>query len=189
MPIVINDVIVHMEPDSGADVNVMDEYHYKALKRKSYENIALQESSTRLNTLQNELHVHVATARNETRGTDTTFVVIKGKINSPPLLGRRTLIELGMLVIRPDGSLKGSKELRRTDNKAVKSILNSKAKSDIETILQQHEEVFKCIGKIFDTKNNEEFLVKFSMKADATPVTPKNWPCSLLPARTVAEMA
>ena len=38
VPIVINDVIVHMEPDSGADVNVIDEYHYKALKRKSYEN-------------------------------------------------------------------------------------------------------------------------------------------------------
>ena len=47
VPIVINDVIVHMEPDSGADVNVMDEYHYMALKRKSYENIALQESSTK----------------------------------------------------------------------------------------------------------------------------------------------
>ena len=28
VPIVINDVIVHMEPNSGADVNVMDEYHY-----------------------------------------------------------------------------------------------------------------------------------------------------------------
>ena len=119
VPIVINDVIVQMEPDSGADVNVMDEYHYMALKRKSYENIALQESSTRLNTLQNALHVSgefKATAHNETRVTDTTFVVIKGKINSPPLLGRRKLIELGMLEIRPDGSLKGSNELRRTDN-------------------------------------------------------------------------
>ena len=164
VPIVINDVIVHMEPDSGADVNVMDEYHYMALKRtcKSYENIALQESSTRLNTLQNKLHVSgefKATARNETRGTDTTFVVINGKINSPPLLGRRNLIELGMLEIRPEGSLKGSNELQRTDNKAVKCILNSEVKSDIETILQQHEEVIKCIGKVFDTKNNEEFLV------------------------------
>ena len=179
VPIVINDVIVHMEPDSGADVNVMDAYHYMALKRKSYENIALQESSTRLNTLQNELHVSgefKATARNETRGTDTTFVVIKGKINSPPLLGRRKLITLGMLEIRPDWSLKGSNELRRTDNKAVKSILNSKATSDIETILQQHEEVFWCIGKVFDTKNNEVFLVKFSMKADATPVAQKPRP-------------
>ena len=98
VPIVINDVIVHMELDSGADVNVMDEYHYKALKRKSYENIALYDSSTRLSTLHreytphgdrrlremmmmmmNELHVSgefKATARNETRGTDTTFVVI-----------------------------------------------------------------------------------------------------------------
>ena len=57
VPIVINDVIVHMEPDSGADVNVMDEYHYKALERKSYENLALHDSSTRLSTLQNELLV------------------------------------------------------------------------------------------------------------------------------------
>ena len=157
VPIVINDVIVHMEPDSGADVNVMDEYHYN-------ENIALHDSSTRLSTLQNELHVSgefKSTAHSETRRTDTTFKVIKGKINSPPMLGRRTLIELGTLEIRPDGSLKGSNELRRTDSKAVKSTLNSKAKSDIETILQQHEEVFNGIEKIFDTKNNEDFWSSF----------------------------
>ena len=93
VPIVINDVIVHMEPDSGADINVMYEYHYKALKRKTYENLALHDSSTRLSMLQNELHVSgefKATARNETRGTDTTFVVVKCKINSPPLLRRST---------------------------------------------------------------------------------------------------
>ena len=179
VPIVINDVIVRMEPDSGADVNVMDEYHYKALKRKSYEKIALHDSSTRLSMLQNELHVFgefKSTARNETRGTDTTFVVVKGKINSPPLLGRRTLIELGMFEITPDGNLKESNELRRTDSKAVKSILDNKVKSDIETILQQHEEVFKGIGKIFDTKNNKDFFVKFSMKAEATPVAQKPLP-------------
>ena len=41
LPIVINDVIVHMEPDSGADVSVMDEQQYNALKRKSYEDITL----------------------------------------------------------------------------------------------------------------------------------------------------
>ena len=57
VPIVKNGVIVRMEADSGVDVNVMDEYHYKALKRKSYENIAPYDSSTRLRTLQNELHV------------------------------------------------------------------------------------------------------------------------------------
>ena len=179
VPIVINDVIVHMEPDSGADVNVMDECQYKALKRKSYENILLRDSNTKLSTLQNELRVSgefKATARNETRGTETTFVVVKGKINSPPLLGKRTLIELGMLEIRPDGSLKESNELRRTDSKAVKSVLNNKAKTDIDAILKRHEDVFKGIGKIFDTKNNEDFLVKFSMKPDATPVAQKPRP-------------
>ena len=30
-----------MEPDSGADVSVMDERQYNALKRKSYEDITL----------------------------------------------------------------------------------------------------------------------------------------------------
>ena len=66
--------------------------------------------------------------------------------------------------------------MRRTDTKAVKSILDNKAKSDIEIILQQHEEVFKGIGEIFDKKNKQDFLVKFSMKPDATPVAQKPRP-------------
>ena len=37
-------------------------------------------------------------------------------------------------------------------------------------------EVFKGFGKIFDKKNNEEFLVKFSMKPDATPIAQKPRP-------------
>ena len=35
VPITLNDVIVKMEPDSGADVNVMDEHQYRALQRKT----------------------------------------------------------------------------------------------------------------------------------------------------------
>ena len=127
VPIVVNDVIVHMEPDSGADVNVMDEFQYRALKRKSYDEIALTESKTKLSTLQNELGISgefKATARNQTRGAETTFVVVRGKINSPPLLGRKTLFELGMLEIRPDGTLKEPNELRIQYKKSVRSILN-----------------------------------------------------------------
>ena len=115
VPIVVNDVIVHVEPDSGADVNVMDQRQYGALKRKTQEDITLKSSNTKLSTLQNELKVSgefKATVRNQTRGTETTFVVVKGKINSPPLLGKKTLSELGMLEIRADGSLKDQNELR-----------------------------------------------------------------------------
>ena len=57
MPIVVNDVIVHVEPDSGADVNVMDERQHGALRRETYENITLKASNTKLSTLQNELKV------------------------------------------------------------------------------------------------------------------------------------
>ncbi|XP_053376601.1 uncharacterized protein LOC123533440 [Mercenaria mercenaria] len=118
VPIELNDVIVLVEPDSGADVNVMDEHQNRAFQRKTGESIILHESKTKLSTLQNELPVSgefKATARNKTRGIKTVFIVVKGKINSPPLLGRKSLTELGMLDIRPDGSLREQNELRMRD--------------------------------------------------------------------------
>ena len=42
--------------------------------------------------------------------------------------------------------------------------------------MQQNEEVYKGIGKIFNKKNKEDFLVKLSMKTDATPVAQKPRP-------------
>ena len=80
-----------MEPDGGADINVMDKHQYRALKRKAYGSIPFKDSTTKLSTLQNELGVSgelQATARNRTWGTETTFVVVNGKINAPPLLGK-----------------------------------------------------------------------------------------------------
>ena len=101
---------------------------------------------------------------------------MKGKINSSPLLGRKAIFELGMLEIRTDGSLKEPNELQRSDNNAVKSVLEDKAKSELDKILKQHDEVFQGTGKISDKRNNEEFLVKISMKPDATPVAQKPRP-------------
>ena len=54
VPIVINDVIVRMEPDSGADANVMDEYQYEILRRKIQGKIDLKRCNTKLSTLQND---------------------------------------------------------------------------------------------------------------------------------------
>ena len=59
---------------------------------------------------------------------------------------------------------------------AIKSVLDSKLNSEIEKILNQHDKVFNGIVKIFDVKNNEDFLVKFSMKPDAAPVAQKPRP-------------
>ena len=43
---------------------------------------------------------------NETLTVPTSIIVIKGKIESPPLIGRQTLEALGMLLIDVTGSLK-----------------------------------------------------------------------------------
>ena len=109
VPLMVNDINIRAEPDSGADVNVMDEHQYRALLHRSDCKMDLRKSSTRLRTLQNDLHVPIkgefdAILRNQTCGKHARFLVIKGKINSPPLISKDTLIDLGMLQIRENGS-------------------------------------------------------------------------------------
>ena len=108
---------------------------------------------------------------------------MRGIINSPPFLGRKALIELGMLDIRPDGSLKEQNELRATGSHEIRTILNKQEMSELECIIKKHDNVFHGIGKIFDKKNNEEFLVKFSMKPDATPTAQKPRPVPYYPQK------
>ncbi|CAC5388727.1 unnamed protein product [Mytilus coruscus] len=78
----IDDVDVKVEPDSGADGNVVDENQFDKFQKRTYGNPVLE----------------------------------KRKINSPPLLSKSTLIELGMLQIRSDGSFVKTNQLRIPDN-------------------------------------------------------------------------
>ncbi|CAC5410856.1 unnamed protein product [Mytilus coruscus] len=72
-----------------------------------------------MSTLQNSLPIKgefKTIIRNETCGTETKFIVVKGKINSPPLISKSTLIELMMLQIRANGSFVKTYHLRIPDN-------------------------------------------------------------------------
>ena len=74
----------------------------------------LRKSSTRLRTLQNDLPIKGefdAILRNQTCGKHAKFLVIKGKINSPPLISKDTLIDLGMLQIRENGSFANQNDM------------------------------------------------------------------------------
>ena len=111
----IEDVDVKAEPDSGTEVNVMDEHQFKALTNQSSVKLTLQPSRVKLSTLQSELLVKgefTATVRNLICGAVTRFVVTRGRINSPPLISKSTLQELGMLQIREDGSFGETNDLR-----------------------------------------------------------------------------
>lgn len=95
--LMVNDIHIQVEPDMGADVNVMNVHQYRALQHRSEYDVTLRESQTKLRTLQNDLPVKGqfdATVRNQTCGKRTTFLVIKGRINSAPLINKNTLIQL-----------------------------------------------------------------------------------------------
>lgn len=62
------------------------------------------------------------------------FLVIEGKMNSPPLLCEKTLILLGMLKIEPQGMLKGTNELRMHSVEVTR---------DLKVILDDYKEVKK----------------------------------------------
>ena len=103
----LNDVDVLMEADGGADVNIMDEHQFKAFSHRTHDKPILANSNVKLRTLQHKLEVKgefQTVIRNKTCGKPTKFVVVSGRIQSPPLISKETLIALGMLKIQPDGS-------------------------------------------------------------------------------------
>ena len=167
----IGDIDAFVEPDSGASANVMDEYQFKALKHRSQEIKELQPSRDTLKTLKSDLTVKgefTATLRNKNRGTRSKFLVIQGKMDSPPLLSKSTLLELGMLKIDPEGTLKETNELRIN---TVKTLDVS-----IEAILSEYNDVFQGIGCFREKKTGNKIEVKLEMETDAKTVAQKPRP-------------
>ena len=167
----VGGIDAYIELDSGADANVMDEHQYKALVNRSNDKLKLEPCDIKLSALQTDLEVKGkfhTTVQNETRGVRTKFIVVKGKIKSPPLLGRETSIALGMMELRPNGTLKNTNELKADKVQKVTAIPTS-----VQEILQEHPEVFKGIGKIHDNRNNREVYARFHMRPEAAPVAQK----------------
>jgi hypothetical protein len=136
----IGDIDASVEPDSGASANIMDKYQFRVLQHRSKSIKELELSNDTLKTLQSTLAVKGefrTILRNCNRGTTSKFLVTEGKMDSPPLLCKNTLIELGMLKIEPHGTLRETNELR---------IHSVKATGDVEAILDEYKEVFQGIG-------------------------------------------
>ena len=105
----MNEILIKIEPDSGAEVNLMDEHQFKSLKKRATEEIELRPSKMKLRTIQGRLTTKgefTATISNKQHTVEATIVVITGHMESAPLLGKDTLIQLGMLKLDGQGSLK-----------------------------------------------------------------------------------
>ena len=71
--------------------------------------LELCKTKNKLKTLKKDLPVVGecdVTFENETRATDANIIIVQGKMDSLPLLGRQTLEELGMVKFDASGSLK-----------------------------------------------------------------------------------
>ena len=167
----IGDIDAFVEPDGGASANVMDEYQFKALKHRSQEIKELDPSKDTLKILQSDLTVKgefTAALRNKNWGTQSKFLVIQEKMDSPPVLRKSTLLELGTLKIDPEGTLKETKELRA---KTVKT-----SDGGIEAALSEYSDVFQGIGCFREKSTGKKIEVKLEMEPDAEPVAPKPRP-------------
>ena len=175
--VILDDVDMKAEPDSGADVNLMDEHQFKTLSNRTKNKITLKPSKARLNTLQHELKVKgefSTIIRNQTCGKEARFIVVYGRIHSPPLVCRDSLIQLGMMKIQQDGGLTTSNDMRiPDDNKCIGTVKQQKEEKEMMDILDKYKHIFEGIGKIYDHKNNREMQGKFTMKPEAAPVAQK----------------
>ena len=76
-----------------AQTNIMDEYQLRKLQTERPE-MALQELTVKLKALNHDLSIVgecTVKLENPTRAITATIVVVKGKIDSLPLLGRPSL--------------------------------------------------------------------------------------------------
>ena len=130
----INGVDIQAEPDSGSNSNIMDESQFKKLQKHAPE-MKLRDTKIKLKAL-TELPVLGAAdveMSNETRTVRTTIIVIKGKIDSPPLIGRQTIDALGMPLIDATSGLKSPNKIK-TVKQRESTKPHNEAKTELDTI-------------------------------------------------------
>ena len=151
-----------MEADSGVDVNIMDEHQFKAFSHRTHDKPILANSNVKLHTLQHKLEVKgefQTVIRNETCGKPTKFVVVSGRIQSPPLISKETLMALGMLKIQPDGSFAEPNDLAISGERHnANTVRQAEGEQDMKDLITKYSHLFQGIGKIEDKKNGGEIL-------------------------------
>ena len=146
--------------------------------QKARSEIRMKKSRTKLRALLKDIPVLVecsVTIRNQTRQTRTRIIVIRGKMDSLPLIGRPTLSNLGMVLIDETGNLENSRE---KDTHKVNKMDATYPK--LEEILGKYEGRFHGVGKA--ERDGEVIEIHLHMNEDATPISqkPRRMPYHLL---------
>ena len=161
----INGCQIEVEPDTGADANIMDERQFDRLLR-AMPDLELCKMKIKLKTLKADLPVVGecdATIENETRTTDAKIIIIQGKMDSLPLLVRQTLEELGMVKFDATGGLK------QPNRETTKNVHKLETGSD--EVVHRHKKLFEGIGKA--QRDGQDIEIHLPLKENAIPITQK----------------
>ena len=105
--------------------------------------------------------------RNKNRGVKTKFIVIRGHIDNLPLIGRDMLIEPGMMVVKPNGNLKETNELR------IKRISEMNETKSTKELIRECDDLFQGMENIKEPKTGQTIEVGFETEAGIRPITQK----------------
>ena len=95
--------------------------------------------------------------RNKNRGVKTKFIVAKGHIDNLSLIRRDTLIELGMMVLEPNGNLKETNELR------IKRISGMNEPKSTKELIREYSDVFQGMENNKEPKTGKAIEEGFEM--------------------------
>lgn len=78
----------------------------------------------------------------------TKFVVVSGRIHSPPLISKETLTELGMLKIHPDGCFAEPNDLAASkEGHSANTVKQEKGEQDMEDLITSIAIYFKVLAR------------------------------------------
>ena len=87
---------------------------------------------------------------NTNKDIKTKFIVMRGHIDYLPLIGRHTLIELGMMVLVPIGNIEEINKLR------IKQISRINVMKSKRELIGEYKDLFEGIGNITEHKKKEK---------------------------------
>ena len=104
--VTVNGVGFYVDPDTGADLNLFDESHYRMIKGRNPQ-MKLKEVKQK-EIAANNTSVPIkgkfdATMYNKTRQVETEAFIMNGSLDGAPLLSEATLLDLGCFKSSPEG--------------------------------------------------------------------------------------
>ena len=184
LPVTVNGARFYVDPDTGADLNLFDESHYRMIKEKSPQ-MKLKKVKQKV-IAENNASVPIkgefdATMYNKTRQVETAAFVMNGSLDGAPPLSEATLLDLGCIKYDPEGKFQPPNRFTinhiNTDDKDVlKSIVlpeptNQEEKEgfqEIRNLIKDKSEMFKGVGCF------KKYQVHLELKENARPIIKKS---------------